>query len=195
MPTNIFYPAYLRYSKVLERVVSLRRFRLGGLRMEAANQGKTRNCVSCGRAIAWDANVCQYCGHDFRAPAAAPPHEKTILSLVGGILILIAGIMGLAMGAIFLVAANNVDTLADWGVDVAGVGDMLSDILTACGIIIIVLALIVVLGGFFGVMRKHWGLVILGGVLGLFLIGPYMLASILSLIGLVLVAVSKKDFN
>jgi hypothetical protein len=99
------------------------------------------------------------------------------------------------MGAIFLVAANNVDTLADWGVDVAGVGDILSDILTVCGIIIIVLALIVLLGGFFGVMRKHWGLVILGGVLGLFLIGPYMLASILSLIGLVLVAVSKKDFS
>jgi len=163
--------------------------------MEASNQEKTRNCVSCGRAIAWDANVCQYCGHDFRAPAAAPPHEKTMLSLVGGILILIAGIMGLALGAIFVVASNSVDTLADWGVDVAGVGDLLSDILLVCGIIVIVLALIVVVGGFFGVMRKHWGLVILGGVLGLFLIGPYMLATIFSLIGLILVAVSKKDFS
>jgi hypothetical protein len=195
MPRNIFYPAYLRCRKVPGRVVSLRRFRLGGLRMEASNEGKTRNCVSCGRAIAWDANVCQYCGHDFRAPAAAPPHEKTVLSIVGGILILIAGIMGLAMGAIFIVASDNVDTLTDWGVDVAGVGDMVSDILLACGIIVIVLAIIVLLGGFFGVMRKHWGLVILGGVLGLLLIGPYMLASIFSLIGLILVAVSKKDFD
>jgi len=26
----------------------------------------TRNCVQCGRPIAWDANVCPYCGHDFR---------------------------------------------------------------------------------------------------------------------------------
>ena len=161
----------------------------------ASNSSGTRNCVGCGRAIAWDANVCPYCGHDFRAPVAAPPHEKTILSLVGGILILIAGIMGLALGAIIVVASDNVDTLADWGVDVAGFGDLLSDILLVCGIIVIVLALIVVVGGFFGVMRKHWGLVILGGVLGLFLIGPYMLASIFALIGLILVAVSKKDFS
>lgn len=156
----------------------------------------TRKCVSCGREIAMDANVCQYCGHDYRMQAApAAPAEKSILSLVGGILILIAGIMGLAMGGIFLVAADNVDTLTDWGVDVAGVGDMLSDILTVCGIIVIVLALIVVVGGFFGVQRKHWGLAILGGVLGLFLLGPYMLATIFALIGLILVAVSKKDFS
>jgi len=26
----------------------------------------TRGCVSCGRAISWDANVCPYCGHDYR---------------------------------------------------------------------------------------------------------------------------------
>lgn len=156
----------------------------------------TRKCVSCGREIAMDANVCQYCGHDYRMQAApAAPAEKSILSLIGGILILIAGIMGLAMGGIFLVAADNVDTLTDWGVDVAGVGDMLSDILTVCGIIVIVLALIVVVGGFFGVQRKHWGLAILGGVLGLFLLGPYMLATIFALIGLILVAVSKKDFS
>jgi len=143
-----------------------------------------------------DANVCQYCGHDYRMQAApAAPAEKSILSLVGGILILIAGIMGLALGAIFIVAANSVDTLTDWGIDVAGVGDILSDILTVCGAIVIILSLIVVLGGFFGVMRKHWGLAILGGVLGLFIIGPYFLASIFALIGLILVAVAKKDFN
>lgn len=127
------------------------------------------------------------------APAA--PAEKSVLSLIGGILILIAGIMGLVLGAIFLVLADSTDQLSDWGVDVAGAGDILSDILTVCGIIIIVLALIVVVGGFFGVTRKHWGLAILGGVLGLFLLGPYMLATIFSLIGLILVAVSKKDFS
>lgn len=156
----------------------------------------TRKCVSCGREIAMDANVCQYCGHDYRMQAApAAPAEKSVLSLIGGILILIAGIMGLVLGAIFLVLADSTDQLSDWGVDVAGAGDILSDILTVCGIIIIVLALIVVVGGFFGVTRKHWGLAILGGVLGLFLLGPYMLATIFSLIGLILVAVSKKDFS
>lgn len=160
------------------------------------SEGGSRRCVSCGREIPMDANVCQYCGHDYRVQAGpAMPKEKSVLSLVGGILILIAGLMGLAMGGILLMAAGNVDTLTDWGVDVAGVGDMLEDILTVCGAIFIVLGLIAVLGGFFGVMRKHWGIVILGGVLGLFVLGPYMLGSLLALVGLILVAISKKDFD
>jgi len=194
MPRDIFYPAYLRCRKVLERVVSLRCFRLGGLRMEASNQGKTRNCVSCGRAIAWDANVCQYCGHDFRAPAAAPPHEKTMLSIVGGILILVVGIMGLAIGGVFFaIDISDLDAY-DFG-SITGFEDTLQNILYVCGAIFVILGLIAAVGGFFGVRRKHWGLAILGGVLGLFIITPYFIGSLLSLVGLVLLAVSKKDFD
>lgn len=106
---------------------------------------------------------------------------------------MIAGLIGLAMGGILL--AIDVDDLDQYGLDVVGVTDMLEDILTVCGIILVVIGLIVLVGGFFGVMRKHWGLAILGGVLGLFLIGPWGLASLFSLIGLILVAVSKKDFD
>jgi len=38
----------------------------------ASSSSGTRNCVGCGRAIAWDANVCPYCGHDFRVVMAGP---------------------------------------------------------------------------------------------------------------------------
>jgi hypothetical protein len=162
--------------------------------MEASNQGKTRNCVSCGRAIAWDANVCQYCGHDFRAPAAAPPHEKTMLSLVGGIMVLVVGIMGLAMGGLFF--AIDVSDLDAYGISgITGFEDTLQNILYVCGAIFVILGLIAVVGGFFGVRRKHWGLAILGGVLGLFILTPYFIGSLVSLVGLVLLAVSKKDFD
>jgi uncharacterized membrane protein YvbJ len=34
--------------------------------MGQPGQAPTRSCVACGRAIAWDVNVCPYCGHDFR---------------------------------------------------------------------------------------------------------------------------------
>lgn len=154
----------------------------------------TRRCVSCGREIAMDANVCQYCGHDYRAQAAPPgPKEKSVLSLVGGILILLAGLMGLAMGVMML--AINVEDLEQYGVDVAGLTDMIEGILTACGVIWAILGIIALVGGVFGVMRKHWGLAVLGGVIGLLVIGPYFLGSIFSLIGLILVIVAKKDFE
>jgi hypothetical protein len=161
--------------------------------MASTDEKGSRMCVSCGRAIAMDANVCQFCGHDFRAPAGPPPAKKTAIPVIGGVLILLAGIMGLAMGGILL--AIDVDDLGDYGLDVADVTDMVEDILTVCGIIAIVLSLIVVLGGFFGVMRKHWGLAIVGAVLGLFVIGPFMLGSLFSLIGLILIAISRKEFE
>ncbi len=154
----------------------------------------TRRCVSCGREIAMDANVCQYCGHDYRAQAAPQgPKTKSWLSLVGGVLIVLAGLMGLAMGGILL--AINVEDLDQYGLDVVGVTDILEDILTACGVIFIILGVIALIGGAFGVLRKHWGLAVLGGVVGLLVMGPYFLGSIFSLVGLILVIVAKKDFE
>jgi len=153
----------------------------------------TRNCVSCGRQIAWDANVCQYCGHDFRAEAKTAKHEKGFLSLVGGVFILIAGLMGIFAGVILLTI--SLDDLDQYGIDVAGAVDMLEDILKICGAIWLIFGLIALMGGVFGIMRKHFALVILGGVFGLLCLGPYALGSILALIGLILVAVARKDFD
>jgi len=139
-----------------------------------------------------DANVCQHCGHDFRAPVPMEK-KKTVLPVIGGAMLIVAGIMGLFMGGVLL--AIDLDDLDQYGVDVAGVGDVLDDILTVCGAIIIILSLIVILGGFFGVTRKHWGIAIVGAVLGLFIIGPLMVGSVLALIGLILIAVSRKEFE
>lgn len=159
----------------------------------AAPAAQTRNCVQCGRSIAFDANVCQYCGHDYRVAIAgpAPPKEKGVLSIIGGALLVVAGLMGLAVGAVLLTFDLS-ELEAYVGIDVG----LIEDFIRTCGIIMIVLSLIPVLGGLMGVLRKHWGLAVLGGVVGLLLVAtPYFLGSILSLIGLVLVLVSKSDFD
>lgn len=162
--------------------------------MGVSGTPNTRNCVQCGRTIAWDANVCQFCGHDYRAQAtAAAPHEKSVLSLVGGVFILIAGLMGIFAGIVLLTI--SLDDLSKYGVDVAGVGDFVEDILKICGAIWLIFGLIALMGGVFGIMRKHFALVILGGVFGLLCFGPYALGSLLALVGLILVAVARKDFD
>ncbi len=163
--------------------------------------GTTRNCVQCGKSIAFDANVCPYCGHDYRAvmagPAAAPPHEKGPLSIIGGILILISGIVGLAIGGIFL--AIDVNSLGDFGL--SNIGDQVNNILKVCGAIFIILGILALIGGIFGAMRKHWGLAIVGGVMGLIACAPFAFAGylailpVLPLIGIILVGIAKKDFD
>jgi predicted nucleic acid-binding Zn ribbon protein len=55
----------------------------------ASNSPGTRNCVSCGRAIAWDANVCPYCGHDFRIESTAQQITRQANKFHGSLLILI----------------------------------------------------------------------------------------------------------
>jgi hypothetical protein len=64
----------------------------------------TRNCVSCGRAISWDANVCPYCGHDFRMQMAGMPAQPQIsegMKILFYILSFLIWIVGIIIGVIY----------------------------------------------------------------------------------------------
>lgn len=121
--------------------------------------------------------------------AGPPPYpmgpvvEKTAKPVVGGILILIGALAGIASGASLIWAGSMFLPLGDYGMDVSG-------ILAVCGIIWIVLSLIGLLGGIFAMQRKHFGLAIVGGIFSL-LVGFF----IFGLIGLILVAISKDEFT
>ncbi|MGQ9586941.1 MAG: hypothetical protein ACUVT7_00970 [Thermoplasmata archaeon] len=122
--------------------------------------------------------MCQYCGHDYRQAApSAVQKEKGVLPIVGGILILLSSLGYLWTGAV----------LATGGTALFDVTFGMSGIVTLCGVIVLLLGIIALLGGVFAIMRKHWGLALLGGIL--------VIPSILGLIGMILVAVSHKDFD
>ena len=73
--------------------------------MSEAQSQQPRNCVSCGRSISWDANVCPYCGHDYRAQAyAGQMRGETISSGVKILFYLLSffiPIVGFIIGAIY----------------------------------------------------------------------------------------------
>jgi uncharacterized membrane protein len=73
--------------------------------------------------------------------------------------------------------------------------EQLQSILVTCGIIGCILSIFALVGGIVAVKRKAWGLAVVGGILGLFTIGPFFLASIIAVIGLILVIISRKDFQ
>lgn len=74
-------------------------------------QAPTRSCVACGRAIAWDVNVCPYCGHDYRPQMAGQPMYAQAPQQGGGvsegmkillyILSFLIPIVGFIIGAIY----------------------------------------------------------------------------------------------
>ena len=59
----------------------------------------------------------------------------------------------------------------------------------------IALSVIVVMGGLDAIEHRNWKTAVTGGIFGLFLIGPYFILTILSACGLILVSLSKAEFN
>jgi hypothetical protein len=133
-----------------------------------------RNCVSCGRSISWDANVCPYCGHDYRVAMAGPMQaqkEQSGMPTAAGILIILGALIYLAVGGLVVVGSS-----------VALIGEGV-----ACGAIVLVLGVVSILGGIFALERKMFALALIAGIL--------TIPTILGLIGMILVAVSRKEFH
>jgi len=151
-------------------------------------EGQDRNCVGCGRTIDWDANVCQYCGHDFRVSGGA---NKGRGASTGGILLIIASSVGL-IGAII----NSIHSFSSWYYPFAQPSG-------ALGLILFPMAII---GGAFAIAKRHWMvslllsipaviasiLLIISMYIGILFAIP---ALIMGIIGLILIAVSSKQFK
>jgi hypothetical protein len=116
------------------------------------------------------------------------------MPLIAGIFLIIAGLLGLFTwsSALALDSSMLQSVLpADSPISV----EQLQSILTTCGFIGCILSIVTLAGGIVAVKRKAWGLAVVGGILGLFTIGPVLLGSIISLIGLIIVIISRKDFQ
>lgn len=122
------------------------------------------------------------------------PIKPSSKPLIAGIFLIIAGLLGIFTWSMAL--ALDISTLqnvlpADTPISV----EQIQSFLNVCGIIGCILSMFALVGGIVAVNRKAWGLAVVGGILGLFTIGPFFLGSILSLIGFILVAISRKDFR
>ncbi|MDQ1372402.1 MAG: Zinc-ribbon protein [Candidatus Thermoplasmatota archaeon] len=150
--------------------------------MGSPEQPSSRMCVQCGKSIAMDANVCQYCGKDYRVQPA-PVKKQTVMPLIGGILVIIAALTEIYSGLVVAFWGDTMNSLmpVDLGFDT---------LTLICGLVFIILALIALIGGIFAIQRKKWSLAIVGAVFSL--LGGYF---ILPLVGLILIAVSKSEFD
>lgn len=165
-------------------------------------------CPSCRHEVPMGANVCPNCGYRLRAeerkapaaqarvvpPVASVPRQSTVMSLIGGVLVVISGLLGIILGLILAVLSSSITDLMGgmYGEDVLSA---VEGILVTCGVIWFIIGLVALIGGVFAIRRKKWGIAIVGGVFALFTIGPYFLGSILGLIGLILIAISKDEFS
>lgn len=129
---------------------------------------KTRNCVSCGRPIGWDASICMYCGHDYRGK---PKKGTEGYLLTGAILTLMAGIMGMALLLTMYSDGYN------------AVDNPIYVLSFSC-------CIVGVIGGFCALLRKWFPLAVLGAAAAIF--SP---AFFFAVPGLILIANSATRFK
>ncbi|MFX1236362.1 MAG: hypothetical protein ACFFAS_10950 [Promethearchaeota archaeon] len=55
---GLLAPAIMYFPQLME-------WQFSGVVKEIKKPENIRNCVSCGRRIPWDANLCPYCGHKY----------------------------------------------------------------------------------------------------------------------------------
>jgi len=113
------------------------------------------------------------------SPAGPPAVEKTGKPVAGGALIIVGAVVGIIMGIFFLIGSALFMPIP-----------IAAGLFAICGAIWLILSIIAMVGGVFAIKRTHFGLAILGGILSL-IFGGF----IFGLIGLILVALSKKEFT
>ena len=141
----------------------------------------SRNCVSCGRSISWDANVCPYCGHDFRVAMAGPAamqKKDSSMPLIAGVLLIICSLGYIVAGGWMMAAGTS---LMGFTEDIGG------GAVAACGGLVLVLGILVLLGGVFAIKKTHFGLALVASILSL--------GTGLGIVALILVIISKDEFT
>ncbi len=118
-------------------------------------------------------------------PMYGPPAKpKTMKPMIAGILLVLAGIMAIAAWAIIFTSPAAFFLAA-----------FLPGLVVICGAIAFILSILTLLGGVMALRRRMWGLALLGSILGLFTIGFFGLSSLLSLIALIVLAMSRSEFS
>jgi len=111
------------------------------------------------------------------------PKPRTGTPVAGGVLVLIAGILGMIEGAMLGAAGSALFFIPG-----------ASGIIIACMAMILIFSIFALIGGIMAIQRKMFGLAVTGAILGMFCIGPVFISSVLSLIGLILIIVAKDEF-
>jgi hypothetical protein len=126
-------------------------------------------------------------------PAQPPAPLQTSKPLVAGILLIIFGIINIGNAIYTIITVETALT------EIPGIGEgeleFVKDFVYICSGIGIVLSIIAILGGYFATQRIKWPIAMIGAILALFTIGPVCLTSLTALIAIILLFMSKDEFN
>jgi hypothetical protein len=122
--------------------------------------------------------------------------KKDSKPLIAGVLLIIAGLMSiLTWITVFSIDYSVIDLSILETQNMTITTEQLQSIMSICATIGIILSIFPLLGGILSIQKKLWGGALAGSIIGLFTVGPIFLSSILSLISLILLIITRDQFH
>ena len=133
-------------------------------------------------------------------PSTTQPSNKNSYPLIAGIMLIIAGILGIinwiqtftldvtTLGSLF-----DIDQIQEIYPQITY--EQILGFLQTCALIGIIISVFPILGGLLAIKKKLYYIAVTGSIIGLFSIGIMFSSSVLSLIALILLIISKKEFQ
>jgi hypothetical protein len=119
---------------------------------------------------------------------------------IAGLLLIIAGILGIfnwistfSLDAATLGSLIDISQLQELNPAISS--EQIISFLQTCAIIGIIISIFPILGGLLAIKKKLYYIAITGGIIGLFSIGIAFSSSVLSLVGIILLVLSKEQFE
>jgi len=173
-----------------------------GIGLATSSNDRLGFCPRCGEYLKEEMTVCPKCGLAIRE--AIPPLEPITLrpsapsgsmrAMIGAACLILSGLIGLTMSSFVLI---NRDAIAS---EIASVyGGNLATVQEAVTFLVVfwlVAGIMASVGGYFAGQRRHFKVAMLGGVFALGTFGLIFIeGSLLGLIGLILVWLSRREFR
>jgi uncharacterized membrane protein YdcZ (DUF606 family) len=124
--------------------------------------------------------------------------KKSSMPKIAGILLILAGIFIIVHWMYITTSPDFIDVLMSTGVynNMNITSEDLVAVFNFCGILAAGLSLFTIIGGILSLQRRMFWFTVIGGIVGIFAIAPlfFFIPNIVSLIGVILVIRSRKEF-
>lgn len=125
---------------------------------------------------------------------------KSSMPLIAGVILIIAGILSIIFWLSFFsldvaTLEKAVDISQFKQIDPKITPEQVLGFLRTCAIIGCVIAVFPILGGILAIKRKLWGISLACSIIGLFSLGMLFSSSLLSFVAVILLFISRKEFQ
>ncbi len=127
---------------------------------------------------------------------------KSFKAIIAGVLMVIAFLLVvITVAQILTMDMTSIDleeSVEDEDVDegmIEKVTEIINTIKNMCGVVLLAMGLLLLMGGICAITQRYWAFSLVAAMIGIFSFGPFCMSSALSLIALILILFSEREFG